>query len=563
MAEVSRRDLFADLPFPGEAEPELLPIASERNLVAVAVALGARSVAGWSDAEEQLARHVPPAAPAVVAKAREVILGGADPLGDLFSSIRSAPERRKRGATFTPPALVRSMVDWAAGHAIPARVVDAGAGSGRFLVLAGRRFPWAALLGIELDPLPALLARANLAVWGLARRAQVTLGDYREVPVAPARGKTLFIGNPPYVRHHLLEPQWKQWLVEEAGRRGLSASQLAGLHVHFFLATLTKARPGDYGTFVTAAEWLDVNYGRLVRELFLGDLGGQSIIVLEPKALPFADAATTAAITSFEIGSRPRSVALKRVRAVEELSRPGGGTKVRRERLAAESRWSSLTRPARKDPAGYVELGELCRVHRGQATGANKVWIAGPHSEGLPPSVLFPTVTRARELFEAGPVLRDAERLRRVIDLPADLGAFDKPQRRAIEKFLARARKLGVDRGYLAANRRAWWSVGLREAAPILATYMARRPPAFVRNRAAARHINIAHGLYPREPLNDPLLLRLIEYLSTATSVADGRTYAGGLTKFEPREMERLLVPGPELLRAVPSRPTPSASCAR
>jgi hypothetical protein len=28
----------------------------------------------------------------------------------------------------------------------------------------------------------------------------------------------------------------------------------------------------------------------------------------------------------------------------------------------------------------------------------------------------------------------------------------------------------------------------------------------------------------------------------------DGRTYAGGLTKFEPREMERLLVPRPELL---------------
>jgi hypothetical protein len=29
--------------------------------------------------------------------------------------------------------------------------------------------------------------------------------------------------------------------------------------------------------------------------------------------------------------------------------------------------------------------------------------------------------------------------------------------------------------------------------------------------------------------------------------VDDGRTYAGGLTKFEPREMERLLVPTPEL----------------
>lgn len=77
---------------------------------------------------------------------------------------------------------------------------------------------------------------------------------------------------------------------------------------------------------------------------------------------------------------------------------------------------------------------------------------------------------------------------------------------------------------------------------------MARRPPAFVRNEAAARHINVAHGLYPREQLSERVLSNLVEYLSTAVLVTEGRTYAGGLTKFEPREMERLLVPRPELL---------------
>jgi adenine-specific DNA-methyltransferase len=79
---------------------------------------------------------------------------------------------------------------------------------------------------------------------------------------------------------------------------------------------------------------------------------------------------------------------------------------------------------------------------------------------------------------------------------------------------------------------------------------MARRPPAFVRNLASARHINIAHGLYPREPLDEPTLTRLVHYLANGASVIDGRTYAGGLTKFEPREMERILVPSPELLAA-------------
>jgi hypothetical protein len=135
-----------------------------------------------------------------------------------------------------------------------------------------------------------------------------------------------------------------------------------------------------------------------------------------------------------------------------------------------------------------------------------------------------------------------------VIDLPVDLDEFDADERKAVDRFLVKARAAGAHQAYVAVNRKAWWSVGLRKPAPILATYMARRPPAFVRNRALARHINIAHGLYPRGPLKESVITGLVNYLAEATSMDDGRTYAGGLTKFEPREMERLIVPGLELL---------------
>ena len=218
------------------------------------------------------------------------------------------------------------MVVTAAECGNPARVVDPGAGSGRFLLAAGRRFPRAALIGIEIDPLAAMLARANLAVAGMGRRTQVLLGDYRSVAL-PGRGQTLFIGNPPYVRHHLLDVPWKQWLACEAAARGHSASQLAGLHIHFFMATVIKASAGDYGAFITAAEWLDVNYGKLLRELFLGELGGRAITVIEPTAMPFPDAATTAAITSFRVGAKPRSIKLSALkRSVSSRSRAAAAT---------------------------------------------------------------------------------------------------------------------------------------------------------------------------------------------------------------------------------------------
>jgi hypothetical protein len=69
-----------------------------------------------------------------------------------------------------------------------------------------------------------------------------------------------------------------------------------------------------------------------------------------------------------------------------------------------------------------------------------------------------------------------------------------------------------------------------------------------VRNLCDARHLNIAHGLYPREPLPETTIIGLLAYLRQNVSTSAGRTYAGGLTKFEPGEVERLQIPAPAML---------------
>jgi len=518
-------------------------------LVSAALQLGAESVPGWSDDERALVTGVSHVSvPTDVL--REQIVSGADPLGDAYCHIRNGEQRRSLGQTYTPPAIVSSMLEWAANEVTPARVVDPGSGSGRFTVAAGHRFPMAQLVASDVDPIATLMTRGSLAAAGFAKRSTVLLLDYRVLDHGPVEGRTLYIGNPPYVRHHQIEQEWKRWLLQTAAARGHVASGLAGLHVHFFLATVEHGAPGDVGAFITSAEWLDVNYGSLVRQLLLDGLGGLGVHVLDPDAAPFADVATTGVITTFRLGSRPKSMKLRRVKTVDDLGALEGGRPVSRERLAEAKRWTPLIRVTPKLPEGWIELGELCRVHRGAVTGANNVWVTRPDETDLPPEVLFPSVTRARELFAAGATLQEASHLRCVIDLPADLDVFDAGTRKVVDRFLRQAKKHGVHDGYIARSRRVWWKVGLRNPAPILATYMARRPPAFVRNLADARHINIAHGLYPRIPMSDAVLDTLASALRSSVVVGQGRTYAGGLTKFEPREMERVPVPSLELLGA-------------
>ncbi len=487
-------------------------------------------------------------------------------------------------------------------------MVDPGAGSARFLIAAGRRWHRASLLGAEVDPVAAIIGRASLAAAGMAGRSRVLLEDYRTLRLPSAAGPTLFIGNPPYLRHHQIPPDWKRWLRSTARALDLPSSGLAGLHVHFFLATATHAVPGDLGVFITAAEWLDVNYGSLVRALMLGPLGGESVHLIEPAVPVFSDAQATSAISCFTPGSDPRPLRLRLVGSLAELGALAGGAAVPAQSLAAADRWgpmlraadprpagpsqpagpsetvvqagavvpagamvpagaaAGMSRPAPRLPADRVELGELCRVHRGQVTGANAVWVAAAGAAGadcVPERFRFPAVTRARELFQAWDVLPVGTPLRAVIDLPADLGQISAQELHGVELFLGRARAAGAADSYIARHRSPWWRVRLREPPPILATYMARRPPAFVRNLAGARYLNIAHGIYPREQLPAGALDGLAAFLRGSVVDGLGRVYAGGLLKFEPGEMQRLLVPCPQLLAACtePVRSSRGTTC--
>ena len=290
------------------------------------------------------------------------------------------------------------------------------------------------------------------------------------------------------MRHHAIAD--KDWLVRATAELGLPASRLSGLHVHFLAAIARIACPGDVGCLVTSAEWLDVNYGALARALLAGPLGLHELTLLPPDALPFPDAATTAVILRFVVGDRG------------PVTLNGRTTRVLPRSSLEAPRWSTLGAPRREG----VELGELFRVHRGQVTGANDVWITDRTDL---PSVSFPAVTRARQLFAAGPALTTLAGLRFVIELPEDLEALGEKER----AFLDEARRRGADQGWIARHRRPWWRVGLREPAPILATYMARRPPTFVRNLVGARHVNIAHGLYPRTPMAPEVLDRVAAWL--------------------------------------------------
>lgn len=524
-----------------------MKIASEREVAGIAAMIA--GLASLTPVEKNLRRGEKPDI-SLANAARGLIKAGSDPLGEAFEQLRAPETRRALGAVYTPASLVDAMIDWADATATPDRVVDPGAGSGRYIAAAAHKWPRAVLVACEIDPLAALVLRANATALGFAHRLQLFIGDYREMDLPQIRGKTLFVGNPPYVRHHQIDRRWKRWFTETAQELGFGASQLAGLHAHFFLRTKQLARRGDFGCFVTSSEWLDVGYGVTIREMLGNGLGGASLHVVDAGLMPFGTTMTTAAITCFQVGRKTPTMGVQSIEAEKDLRRLTSDSSVEWRDLLAAKRWSIIVKQRPSKPTGAIEIGELFRVKRGLVTGCNEVWAEGSYPGPLPSACLLPTVTKGREIVEAGGRLV-GRGLRRVVFLPKKLETLASYEQGWVDDFLRWARLRGADKTFTARSRTPWWHIGLREPPAILATYMGRRQPSFALNSAKAQYLNIALGLYPREDLCEADLVATVRHLQSNVCTSLGRTYAGGLVKFEPSELEAVPIPTLKEMRAL------------
>ena len=462
-----------------------------------------------------------------------------DPMGEAFCEAHSAAERRPFGITLTPAWLVAQMLKRAAADQYDT-IVDCGAGSGRFALAAARACPRAHVLAVESHPQMARLLRERVQQSGLASRIAVIEGDFRTLALQ-THGRTLWLGNPPYVRHHDIAPAWKDWYRQGMAGLGIAASQLAGLHAHFMLRAVQQMRAGDGLCFVTAAEWLDNRYGQALRRLCLAPgLRVEGLWLADADDAVFDDALVSAAVLQLCADNRVDGAQLGRIagRGLHTLRR------VAMPALAQSPRWSEFAREHMPELGTGTALGDLFRITRGQVTGLNTAWVLPAHQRLLPERLTVPAVTRAREIID-DVISRPADlaQLKRVACLPRDLDTLMPDDRLAADAFIVLARRAGADKSYVAMQRRPWHWLDLREPPAALVSYMGRRPPVFRANPQRLTFLNIAHGLYPRQPLPSGLLPRLLSHLNQAVDVHSGRVYGGGLVKFEPSDIARLRLP--------------------
>jgi hypothetical protein len=497
-----------------------------------------------------------------------------------FDASRSLQQRNRAGQFATPTALAdevtQHVLDLAGGEERCFRFGEPSLGTGAFysslLRLAGEEWV-ASAEGIELDPdLAAMASR----LWGTAG-LRVICGDFTDPSVVARaeRRPNLLLANPPYVRHHHLTLEQKDRLRSRAVKvTGIPVSGLAGLYVYFVLLSHDWLEEGGIAAWLIPSEWMEVNYGDALRRYLTERVTLLSVHRYDPAEVQFGDALVSSTVVVYR-KCLPQLRAEAAFTYGGSITDPARGQKVEVARLRGLRKWSAL--PHAESDEGRVAscelpvsdgrpaltIGDLFRVRRGIATGANEFFILTREEarrHGLPDAYLRPILPGPRHLRETviergadGHPCLDGALSQVVID--CDLPEAEvREAYPALWRYFESGRTAGLPKRYLLSQRKPWYKQERRPAAPLLCTYMGRGGPnaapfRFLLNRSDAVAPNVYLQLHPagtlaemlnRYPERDVEVFELLNEITSQALKAEGRVYGGGLHKIEPKELERI-----------------------
>lgn len=473
--------------------------------------------------------------------------------------------RNKLGQFSTPPILASEVVNCAL-QLLPKdakiRFLEPGFGMGTFysaLLSCKPSDRPVTAAGYELDASYAVPAQQLWQNTGL----NLAQGDFTvtEPPKKEADKFNLVVCNPPYVRHQHLSQTQKQELQAAVARHlNFEMNGLSGLYTYFMVLSKAWMTKNGIGVWLIPSEFMDVNYGRKVKDFLTSQVTLLRIHRFNPDEAQFEDALVSSAVVFFKNAVPPE------VHKVEftyggTLKAPSISGRIGIKELQDIPKWTGLSQDISKFDDKYTgkTLADLFIIKRGLATGCNSFFIMTPEQatqRNLPKEFLLPILPSPRgvkgsEIAANGngePALPNKLYL-----LSCSLPESDIRQKYpSLWSYYQQGLDEKVNEGYLCASRKPWYSQEIRPAAAFLCTYMGRTskdgksPFRFILNLSRATAANVYQMLYPKPILavwmgNAPERHRkVLEALSAITPemlTGEGRVYGGGLHKLEPKEL--------------------------
>lgn len=482
-------------------------------------------------------------------------------------SSKTPEERNVLGQFSTPYLLSRQIVARALAElplSAPISFLEPALGSGVFysaLRQEARSRDVREAVGVERDTAYADIAADLYKETGLAVIADDFFAFARD-PRNHARFN-LLCTNPPYVRHHHIEPSSKGELQARVLERlGLKISGLTGLYVYFVLLSHRLLADGGIASWLIPSEFLYVNYGQPLRDYLSNHVTLLNIHQFNPESVQFDDALVSSCVVTYK-KTTPSAAGSFVFSFGGSLTEPEEAKTIDLAGRDSSQKWG-LLHFEQGDPAEGMHdtLGDFFEIRRGIATGANEFFIVGPEiiKEFSIPKQCFKPILPSPRYLTQDVIETSTDGTPRIENLTFLLDcslppSVVKDRYAGLWAYLQRGRKQGLHERYLCASRGVWYFQEKRSPSLFMATYMGRTngdgqaPIRFFLNYSKAIGTNVYLHLYPKPSLLRLLhehpdrmkeLLDLLNAIPMQEFLRVGRAYGGGLHKVEPGELKSL-----------------------
>jgi methylase of polypeptide subunit release factors len=506
--------------------------------------------------------------------------------GEFYSSLIPQARRRHIGQFWTSELIAEWMTTWLLQFQ-PRCLADVGCGAGNFLLKAAQYLTDNAadlkLYGSDISP---LLLNTTLAAFlttsfrgdertTRSQRPMLAVQNYLNTPLP--EDVDAVICNPPYTRHHHIQPELKDYLQALfKSRFHIDVSRQGTLAYYFLLKLIADMPDGAQATVIAPMETVDARYGWAARRILCQYTTLVALVHFAPQMNAFRNVDVGASILLFRKGyqkqnqvchltlkSLPTTPEFLDCLATDQPQRarwPFGSLVLQpQDELLETSKWFSVaTSPSLntdlEESGLIVPLKVLAKVVRGIATGANE-FFALPSQKvkeySLEPFVVR-TLQRNREaqdiIFDEAAWQALSDEGKSVWLLYLNGGNFGEHPH--LSAYLAEGETKGYPQRSLLQTRKRWYAMEQREVPAVFFTILTRGNPRFILNRAGVRPLNMFSLIYPNRYVTEAgatellwVLLNSNFSLSRLHSVS--RTYGGNTLKVEPRELDNLPVINP------------------
>lgn len=451
-------------------------------------------------------------------------------------------KKNNLGQFYTPQPIAKFMAEWVLKNN-NGELLDPAVGLGVFLLEAKKIRSDVKMTAFEIDDKTVVklneLCKFNFDLYQTDYLSYFSDEKYSAI-----------ICNPPYNKFQQINNRVKYNKVF-SDKYGVKLSGYSNLYIYFLIKSINELKEGGRCCYIIPYEFLNTGYGQIVKQYLLNLKIIKHIIKFNSNLKLFSDAMTTSCILCLE-KTKNEYVDFISVDCIENLSFPFSDNIIKTfniNDIDAKKKWSHYFKDKQSDKySNLVKFSSIAIVKRGIATGNNSFFTLTQNKIdklNLSKDVCIPCITKA--LYIDRYILTN-DYVKHLINENKSMFIFDgtKASTQFDFDYIQHGESCGVNKSYLVAHRRPWFSIEKKQVAPILISVFSREKLKVVKNEVNIKNLATFHGVYFINNVTDDYVTTFFCYLITPIAQEilklNKREYGEGLNKFEPNDLNNAMV---------------------